>query len=84
MATDKRRAGKKTHAARSLEVEPRGLESKELRLPKIIWSCPNCGTVLPVWKMKCSNCHKAALSWLHVAMGVVVALPAVFLLLKLI
>jgi uncharacterized OB-fold protein len=52
-------------------------------MPKIIWSCQNCGTVLPLWKMKCPNCRKPALSWLHVAAGAAVVLPALFLLLKL-
>lgn len=22
-------------------------------MSKIIWSCSNCGTVLPLWKIKC-------------------------------
>lgn len=52
-------------------------------MPKIIWSCHDCGTVLPVWKMNCPNCHKAAISWLHLIAGVVVVLPALFLLIKL-
>ena len=51
-------------------------------MTKLIWSCQSCGQVLPLWKMKCSNCHKAALSWLHLVMGIAVVLPAVFLLLK--
>ena len=52
-------------------------------MAKIIWSCHNCGTVLPLWKMKCPNCHKLALSWLHVVVVAVVALPAIFLVLRL-
>lgn len=52
-------------------------------MAKIIWSCHNCGTVLPLWKIKCSNCHKLVLSWLHVVVVVVVALPALFLVLRL-
>jgi RNA polymerase subunit RPABC4/transcription elongation factor Spt4 len=51
-------------------------------MTKIIWSCPNCGTVLPVWKMKCSNCHRPAVSWLHLIVVVAVALPAFFVLLR--
>jgi len=51
-------------------------------MPKIIWSCHNCGTVLPLWKMKCSNCHRAALSWLHLIAGAALILPGLFLLLK--
>jgi len=49
-------------------------------MTKIIWSCHNCGTVLPLWKMKCP--HKLALSWLHMVVVVVVALPALLLMLR--
>jgi RNA polymerase subunit RPABC4/transcription elongation factor Spt4 len=52
-------------------------------MAKIIWSCQHCGTVMPLWQMKCPNCHKQALSWLHVIAGAVVIVPAVFLLIKL-
>jgi len=52
-------------------------------MPKIIWSCSECGTVLPLWQTKCTNCHKRALSWLHVVAGMLVILPAVFILIKL-
>jgi predicted ATP-dependent serine protease len=52
-------------------------------MPKFIWSCLECGTILPLWKMKCSNCKKAAVSWLHIVAGAVIGLPALFLLLKL-
>ncbi len=51
-------------------------------MTRIIWSCHNCGTVLPLWKMKCSNCHKLALSWFHVVVVAGVALPALLLTLK--
>ena len=54
------------------------------QLPKIIWSCQHCGTVLALWQVKCFNCHRAALSWLHLVFGVAVVIPALFLLLKLI
>jgi len=53
-------------------------------MAKIIWSCSHCGTVLPLWQVKCSNCRRLALSWLHLFLGVVVALAAVFGALKLI
>jgi hypothetical protein len=49
---------------------------------KIIASCDHCGTVLPLWKMKCSNCHKAALTWLHLVALVAVALIAVAVVVK--
>jgi RNA polymerase subunit RPABC4/transcription elongation factor Spt4 len=52
-------------------------------MSKIIWSCHNCGTVLPLWKMKCPNCQKTALSWLHLVACAAVVLPALFLLFKL-
>jgi RNA polymerase subunit RPABC4/transcription elongation factor Spt4 len=53
-------------------------------MAKIIWSCHNCGTVLPLWKMKCPNCHKLALSWLHVVVVAAVALPALLFMLRLV
>lgn len=52
-------------------------------MTKIIWSCEDCGTVLPLLKMKCSNCHRSAISWLHLVAGTIIVLPAIFLLLKL-
>ena len=51
-------------------------------MSKMIWYCHNCGTVLRVWKVRCPNCRQSAMSWLHVIVIVVVALPALFLLLK--
>jgi RNA polymerase subunit RPABC4/transcription elongation factor Spt4 len=52
-------------------------------MTKIIWSCHNCGTVLPLWKMKCSNCHQAAVSWLHLLAGAIIVLPVLLLIVKL-
>jgi len=51
-------------------------------MPKIIWSCSDCGTVLPLWQIKCTNCHRLALSWLHVILASGTALCAGVLLLK--
>lgn len=51
-------------------------------MPRIIWSCHDCGTVLALWKMKCTNCHRAALSWLHLITVAAVGLPALFLLVR--
>ena len=52
-------------------------------MTKIIWSCHYCGTVLPLWKMKCSNCRRLALSWLHViVVAAVVGVPAFLLVLR--
>jgi translation initiation factor IF-1 len=53
-------------------------------MPKIIWSCSHCGTILPLWQVKCSNCQRLALSWLHLIVGLAVALVVVFGALKLI
>ena len=50
---------------------------------KIIWSCSECGTVLPLWQVKCTNCHKLALSWLHVIVSGAFLLFGIYLLLKL-
>ena len=55
-----------------------------MSMPKIIWSCSHCGTVLPLWKMKCSNCQRLVLSWLHLVVFAGVALPVLILLIKLI
>ncbi len=52
-------------------------------MAKIIWSCQDCGTVLPIWKTRCPNCRRMTLSWLHVIVVGVVALPALFLMLRL-
>jgi hypothetical protein len=52
------------------------------KMPKIIWSCSDCGTVLPLWQIKCTNCHRLALSWLHVILASGTALSAVVVLLK--
>ena len=51
-------------------------------LPKIIWSCSHCGTVLPLWRMKCSNCRRLALSWLHVIVVALIGVPALLILMK--
>jgi hypothetical protein len=51
-------------------------------MPKIIWSCSNCGTVLPLWKIKCSNCHRVGLSWFHVFVFVAAGVPLLILFLK--
>jgi ABC-type ATPase with predicted acetyltransferase domain len=48
------------------------------------WSCEHCGTILRLWKVRCPNCRKTAMSWLQLAVIVGLAVPALFLLLKLI
>ena len=50
---------------------------------RIIWSCSDCGTVLPLWQVKCTNCGRLALSWLHLTVAILVIAPALFLLMKL-
>lgn len=49
---------------------------------RIIWSCSECGTVLPLWQVKCTNCHRLALSWLHLIVALFILVPAVFILVK--
>ena len=51
---------------------------------KIIWSCSNCATVLPLWQMKCSNCRRLALSWLHLIVALLILGPTIFVLVRLI
>jgi len=51
-------------------------------MPKIIWSCSNCGTVLPLWKIKCSNCRRRELSWFHVIIAVATAAPLLIVMIK--
>ena len=48
---------------------------------RIIWSCSECGTVLPLWQIKCTNCRKLVLSWLHVIVsgGMILLVLYVFL-----
>jgi hypothetical protein len=55
-----------------------------MAIAKIIRSCSNCDTVVPLRKIKCTNCHRLALSWLHVAVGLVLSLSVVFVVFKLI
>src|SRR5437762_5402437 len=52
-------------------------------MPKVIWSCSHCGTVLPLWQVRCTNCRRLAVSWLHLIVGLCVTLSAVFVVLKL-
>ena len=53
-------------------------------MPKFIWSCSDCGTVLPLWQVKCSNCSRLAISWLHLAAACAIALSALIVVIKLI
>jgi hypothetical protein len=48
----------------------------------MIWYCHDCGTILRLWKVSCPNCRKSAMSWLHILAIVVLAVPALFLLVK--
>jgi hypothetical protein len=56
----------------------------ERSMAKVIWSCSHCGTVLALWQVKCTNCHRVALSWLHLAVALTICLSVVFVVLKLI
>lgn len=51
---------------------------------RIIWSCSDCGTVLPLWQMKCTNCRRLAVSWLHLIVAILVMAPMLVILVKLI
>ena len=64
-------------------TEARCIREMDASMPKIIWSCSDCGTVLPIWKITCSNCHRLALSWLHLIVAGVVVLPGLFLVMRL-
>lgn len=48
----------------------------------MIWYCHECGTKLRLWKVKCPNCHRSAMSWLHVIVIGAFAFTTVFYLLK--
>jgi RNA polymerase subunit RPABC4/transcription elongation factor Spt4 len=48
----------------------------------MVWSCEQCGTILRLWKIKCPNCHKSAMSWLQIVVVAGLGLPAIFLLLR--
>lgn len=50
---------------------------------RIIWSCSECGTVLPLWQVKCTNCHRLTLSWLHVIVFGAALLLVLFLVFRL-
>ena len=56
--------------------------SEREMLPKIIWPCSHCGTVLALWMMKCFNCHRLALSWLHLIAVAVIGRPVLLLLIR--
>jgi len=52
---------------------------EEKTRPKIIWSCSDCGQVLPLWQIRCTNCKHFTLSWLHaVFFGAVLLLLGLF------
>lgn len=48
----------------------------------MIWSCSYCGTILRLWKVKCPNCKKNGISWLHVAVIGALTLSGVVYLLE--
>jgi predicted ATP-dependent serine protease len=50
---------------------------------KMIWYCHDCGMVLRLWQIRCPNCHRSGMSLLQVAVIAIVALPALFLLIRL-
>ncbi len=48
----------------------------------MISSCDHCGRILALWRVRCPKCKKSAMNWLQILAIAVVALPALFLLLK--
>ena len=44
--------------------------------------CGHCGTILRLWKIKCTNCRESAMNWLHLLVITVFAAAAVIYLLK--
>ncbi len=48
----------------------------------MIKHCQQCKGVLRVWEMKCPYCHQSAMSWLHIIVIVVLAVPTIFYMLK--
>jgi RNA polymerase subunit RPABC4/transcription elongation factor Spt4 len=48
----------------------------------MISSCDSCGRILPLWQLRCPNCKKSALNWLQLLAMAVLAIPALFLLVK--
>ena len=44
--------------------------------------CQHCGTVLRLWKIKCTNCRESAMNWLHLIVIAVFAATVVIYLLK--
>ncbi len=46
----------------------------------MISSCDQCGRILPFWRIRC--CKKSAMNWLQLAAIALLAIPALFLLLK--
>jgi uncharacterized OB-fold protein len=48
----------------------------------MISSCDHCGRILPWWQIHCPTCKKSAMNWLQLLALAVIALPALFLLVK--
>jgi predicted ATP-dependent serine protease len=51
-------------------------------MPKMVWSCNDCGTVLHLWQVRCPNCRKSGMSLLQVAVIAILIVPAVFFVIK--
>ena len=48
----------------------------------MISSCDECGRILPFWRVRCPNCKKSTLNWLQLLAIAILALPALFVVLK--
>jgi len=49
----------------------------------MISSCDHCGRILALWRIRCPNCKKSAMNWLQILAIALIAVPAIFLLTKL-
>lgn len=49
----------------------------------MISSCDHCGRILQLWRIRCPHCKKSAMNWLQVLGIVILAVPALFILVKL-
>lgn len=49
----------------------------------MISSCDQCGRILALWRFRCPNCKKSAMNWLQLLAIGVLAVPVLFLVVKL-
>jgi uncharacterized OB-fold protein len=49
----------------------------------MISSCDQCGRILALWRFRCPNCKKSAMNWLQLLALAVLAVPILFVVVKL-